>query len=78
MPLPLLLLEHRRRVKLVRVVLLAEGPVARDDLVEGEDGEFDVVAVLVVGERAPVALVRLAVAAQLGGEVEIEYLEVVG
>lgn len=63
--LPVLHLKYCGGGKLIRVILLlAERKVARDDLVDGEDGELDVVPVLLM--------------AKLCTQIEVEDLEMTG
>lgn len=75
--IPRLLLNHHGHVELVRVVLLAEGKIACDNLVQSEYGRLDVVAVLVVAiDVPPVGLVPFP--AELGAQVEVKDLQLVG
>ena len=61
----------------MRVVLLAKGEVARDDLIEGKYSELDVVAVLIIAIDVP-PMVLVALPAKLGAQVKVKDLELVG
>jgi len=63
-------------VQLVGIELPAETKLAGDELVDGEDDELDVIAILVVLKLEQVAFVSFP--AQLGGAVEVEELDIIG
>lgn len=73
---PCSLLEHLGRIQFLWVKLSAEAELARDDLVEGEDDKFDIVAILFVPKYKIVGLISLP--AQFGCRIEVEYFDVIG
>ncbi len=77
MLLPIWPFKCQRGFKIRReVMLFSEGKVACDNLVEGEDGHFDVVAAFLVSELE--VLIFVTFPANLGTHIEVEDLQIVG
>lgn len=72
---PLLLLEDHGYIKILWVVLFPKRQVVRDDLVEGEYGQLDIVALFLVAKRVVVLLV--AFPSQFRAKIEVKDLEFV-